>query len=274
MKKIINLYLLVNLILVQTSIFAQKADGEVLGAEIEDSHLNFVPIPFAPVREADLFWQKRVVREIDINEKINLPFKYAKLPLIRTIQEAVCSGDLVVYDADTDMFSKALDKYNACKIGASSSSMEIIDPISLLPKIVEINSPLAENTVVKYRLVEDWYFSEKTGTMKVFIMAIVPIREVFSSEGIFIGYSPMYWVNYDQVRDILAGTKAFNIKNDERFLNWDDVLQERVFASTVIYESNIFDRNIAAYATGVDALLESNRVEQDILVQDHDAWTY
>lgn len=274
MKKIFNLFLLLNFMHVQTSVFAQSTDAEVMGLENENSNLNFLPLPFPPVRDADLFWQKRLVREIDINEKINLPFKYAKLPLIRVIQEAVCLGDLVVYDADTEMFAKSIVKENACKIGSSMTSMEMIDPITLLPSIVEIKSPLAENTVIKYRLVEDWYFSEKTGTMKVFILAILPIREVFSSEGIFIGYSPMYWVNYGQVRDLLANTKAFNIKNDERFLNWDDVLQERVFSSRVIYESNIFDRNIADYATSVDALLEINRIEQEILVQDHDAWTY
>lgn len=51
----------------------------------------------------------------------------------------------------------------------------------------------------------------------------------------------MYWVNYGQVRDFLANTKASNIENDEqqRFLNWDDVLQERVFANRV-FMSQIF----------------------------------
>ena len=33
-------------------------------------------IPYDHIREADVFWSKRIFREIDVNEKMNLVFKF------------------------------------------------------------------------------------------------------------------------------------------------------------------------------------------------------
>ena len=37
-------------------------------------------LPYDHVREADIFWEKRVWRVIDIREKMNLPFAYPERP--------------------------------------------------------------------------------------------------------------------------------------------------------------------------------------------------
>ena len=39
-------------------------------------------------------------------------------------------------------------------------------------------------------------------------------------------------------------------------------------------ESNVHDRNIQEYATGVDALLESDRVKYENFNYEHDLWNY
>ena len=260
--------------LFKISCIAQSSDGSDNIRDKDKFGMHYTALSQEPVKEPDLIWQKRAVREIDVNEKLNLPFKFAKLPLISILQTAVCTGDLKVYDADEEIFARELRRTEACNIGELVSTMEMINPISFEVESKPVVMPLSIQSIVKYRLVEDWYFNEKTSTMKVKILAIVPIREVYSSEGIFVGYSPMYWVPYGVIKDLLANSKAFNIKNDERFLSWADVLSERIFTSNVIYESNIFDRNIASYATGVDAIIESNRVEEVIFVQEHDSWSY
>jgi hypothetical protein len=48
----------------------------------------------------------------------------------------------------------------------------------------------------------------------------------------------------------------------------------RTFNSLVIKESNAFDRKIAEYNTGIDALLEADRVEQVLFETEHDVWSY
>jgi hypothetical protein len=45
-----------------------------------------------------------------------------------------------------------------------------------------------------------------------------------------------------------------------------------MFSSFVNKESNVYDRPVAAYATGIDALLEAERVKNDIQLIEHDVW--
>ena len=83
------------------------------------------------------------------------------------------------------------------------------------------------------------------------------------------GIAPVADSAYDAVRarfDILGLTEedVFNPKNDAVRYSWDDLMEARMFSSYVIKESNVFDRRISEYASGVDALMESERVKNDI----------
>ena len=89
-----------------------------------------------------------------------------------------------------------------------------------------------------------------------------------------VGYGAMYWIYYPDLRPILARYEVFNPKNDAVRLSWEDVFEARLFTSFITYESNVHDRFVAAYATGVDALLESDRIKQEMFEFEHDLWTY
>lgn len=47
-----------------------------------------------------------------------------------------------------------------------------------------------------------------------------------------------------------------------------------MFGSYIIKESNVYDRYISSYTTGIDALLESERIKNDIFIFEHDLWEY
>jgi hypothetical protein len=51
-------------------------------------------------------------------------------------------------------------------------------------------------------------------------------------------------------------------------------MESRMFSSYVIKESNVFDRRISEYASGIDALMESERVRNEIFEKEHDMWSY
>jgi hypothetical protein len=48
----------------------------------------------------------------------------------------------------------------------------------------------------------------------------------------------------------------------------------RMFESYIYKESNVYDRNIQEYATGMDAQLESERIKQHLFETEHDMWEY
>lgn len=242
-------------------------------------------VPYDPVREADIFWSKRIFREIDVNEKMNLPFKYPRQPLIAIIHTAAMEGELTVYDPDIVQeglerkegydFIKPLSVDDVKGIGARTDTTTQIDPITLEEKTVYVNQKLEWRDIVRFRLKEDWFFDENTSTFQVRILGIAPVREVKSSEGIFVGYSPMYWVYYPDLRPILTKYEVYNPKNDAIRLSWEDFFEARLFTSFITKESNVLDRKIGEYvAGGIDALLESDRIKQEMFEFEHDLWTY
>ncbi|MFT4971184.1 MAG: hypothetical protein ACI9JY_000382, partial [Saprospiraceae bacterium] len=45
-------------------------------------------LPYEHVREADIMWEKRIWRVIDIREKMNLPFGYPERPFFSILMDA------------------------------------------------------------------------------------------------------------------------------------------------------------------------------------------
>jgi gliding motility associated protien GldN len=84
----------------------------------------------------------------------------------------------------------------------------------------------------------------------------------------------MYWCYYPDLRPILAKYEVFNPQNDAVRLSWEDVFESRRFESYIYKESNVYDRQIKEYATGVDLLLESDRIKNEMFVFEHDLWNY
>ena len=53
-----------------------------------------------------------------------------------------------------------------------------------------------------------------------------------------------------------------------------DLFEKRYFTSYIIKEDNAFDRPIASYARGMDALAESERIKELLFNMEHDMWHY
>jgi gliding motility associated protien GldN len=234
-------------------------------------------IPYDYIREADVFWAKRIWRTIDVREKMNLPFKYPQQPLIQILHTAAKNGELTVYDnsvVDADQFKQVLSVEDVKKIGSRTDTVMQINPITLEEEQVIQKNELTWDKIVKYKVKEDWFFDEETSTMMVRIIGIAPIMEDFDASGNYRGDMTMYWIYYPDLRPILAKYEVFNPKNDAVRMSWEDIFEARLFESYIYKESNVHDRNIQEYATGVDALLESDRVKQGLFEFEHDLWNY
>ncbi|MCB9227292.1 MAG: gliding motility protein GldN [Chitinophagales bacterium] len=234
-------------------------------------------IEYDDIREADVFWTKRIWRTIDVREKMNLIFSYPQMPLIDIIHSAAASGELTVYDMsvlNADQFLDTLAVEKVGMIGNSVDTISRINPITLQQEeIVQVNE-FDPQKVIKYKIKEDWFFDEETSTFQVRILGIAPVIESYSSDGNYLGDETMYWVYYPQLRPIISKYEAYNTGNDAIRLSWEDIFEARLFDSYITKESNVYDRVIQEYATGLDALFESDRIKDELFNFEHDLWSY
>ncbi len=232
-------------------------------------------LPYDPVREADIFYEKRIWRIIDVREKMNLPFAYPPRPLVSIIMDAAKSGELTVFSNEAEDFSLPLSPEEVAAQGASVDTVTTFDPETYEEKIKIVTNELNPEDIKRFRIKEVWFFDKEVSTLQVRILGIAPMKEVKDENGNFLYETPMFWVNYPNARDILAKERVYNITgNDASPLSWEDLMEMRFFSSYIMKESNVFDRRLEEYLSGVDLLLEGEKIKREIFNFEHDLWSY
>ena len=231
-------------------------------------------LPYPPLREADIFWEKRVWRVIDTRQKMNQPFSYPALPFAKILLEMAkkYGNDVPLFIADE--FTQRLIIEDLERRLGSVETISVYNPENdeYVTKVVK--NDFDWSTVNMFRLKEDWMFDEQTSTMIVRILGIAPIRDVIDDNGNLRGQEAMFWAYYPSLRQYLVKYDVFNPANNAITLSWDDLFEMRHFASYIIKESNIYDRRISDYAAGRDALLESENIKKAIMEFEHNLWSY
>ena len=232
------------------------------------------PIPYDNIREADVFWEKRVWRMIDFREKLNLPFANPKEPFAEIIIDNILKGELEAFSALDDEFTLRLDKTTLeNKLYKTDTSIWLTEEGFMDTAIYQTTPDYAEYQ--KIRIKEDWIFDEETSTMQVRIIGLGLMKaRVDPLTGDVLGDEMMFWVYYPDLRNILINHEAFNPHNDGIAMTWDDVMEMRMFSSYVIKESNVYDRSIEDYLTGIDAVLEGEEIKGEIFRFEHEVWEY
>ncbi len=232
-------------------------------------------IPYDHLREADVFWEKRMWRVIDFKEKMNLPFAYPKLPLAQVLIDAVKSGEVTAFNPLSDEFDIPYTSEQVNGKLYRVDTITVFDPDTYEETKQVVNSDFDPVWVSKLWIKEDWIFDEETSTIVCRIVGIAPVRElVDEASGITIGDELMFWLHYPSLREFLATKPVFNNFNDAVRLSWEDVFEMRLFSSYIIKESNVYDRTVENYATGIDAVLESERLKEKIFKFEHELWEF
>ena len=123
---------------------------------------------------------------------------------------------------------------------------------------------------------EIWFFDKETSTMNVRILGIAPLIDVKDDQGNFRYEAPLFWVYYPHAREMFARHRVFTMGgNTNATISWEDLFEMRHFASYIYKESNVYDRKIEEYPlSGVDLLMESEKIKNDIFNYEHDLWQY
>ena len=282
MKTVIFILLLV----FSTSLSAQychPAEGEVLNGLYIPAHREFNTISYTSLREADVMWDKRIWRVMDLREKINHPLYFPVNPIpSRTsfmqmiMHQLTCEsveGMLTPYDVLDDEFTVRLSKSEVIEKTFTKEELTVENDNGDLETIT-VDNPFEFSAVKRLRLKEEWFFDNQKSVMEVRIIGLCPVMEMFDEMGEYKGEKPMVWLYFPELRVPMSKTAMFNTKNRAATLTYDQLFMKRRFSSYIFKETNVYDRKIDTYKQDLDLLLESKQIEHDIFQFEQDLWEY
>lgn len=255
------------------------------GAYIKQHNLTKQVIPYPHLREADVMWAKRIWQVIDLREKMNHPLYYPLEPiedrkcLFDVIRHAaLVEGSITAYGLgptnDDDEFRYPLSHAALDSLMNPVSESSYIDPDTEEEVFETKANPITADKITQYKLKEDWIFDRQRSERYVRIIGILPMMEEYNDDGSKRGYRELFWVYYPYARYTFVNYDVLNPKNGAQRITFEDLFQKRLFSSYVVEEENVYNRSILAYARGVDALLESDRIKTKLFETEHDLWSY
>lgn len=128
--------------------------------------------------------------------------------------------------------------------------------------------------IIQYRLKEEWFFDKERSVLDQRILGIAPVVENKDDQNQVIGTKELFWIYFPECRFVFNNYFYFNTQNDASQMSFDDMFWKRQFSSTIYKENNVYDRKIETYKVGVDALMESNRITEEIRNFEHDVWSF
>ncbi|MDF2437162.1 MAG: gliding motility protein GldN [Bacteroidota bacterium] len=243
-------------------------------------------IPYTHLREADVMWSKRVWRVIDLREKMNHPLYYPAQPILDRKSLFDVIKDAALKDGTITCFGNpALDDEFKMELTKSEIEKQLVhwDSTNQAPDPnnpdLMIAAPIKDVDVTaekiwKYWIKEDWFFDKQRSVLDVRIIGICPVIEKVSGGVGTGGDSPQFWIYFPEARPVFANQEVYMRHNDAERRTLEDIFWKRMFSSYVRKETNVYDRYISEYKLGIDALLESDRVKEDIFKYEHDLFHF
>lgn len=281
MKKV-TVFLLFSIALSFVSI---NADAQVLdGIYVKEHHPARKVVPYTHLREADVFWMKRIWRRIDLKQKTNQVFYYPETPaqgrmnLFDVIKNALLNeGTLTAYNPGTvipdDEFKEPFTLEEVQNIFVRQDTQQVMNlqgeyETTIVP--VELKSV----DIKAYEIKEEWFFDKQRSVMEARVIGLCPLKDKFSSSGEYVGVQNLFWIYFPEARYVFINAEVYNRFNDAARLTYDDIFHKRMFSSYITKESNVYDRTISMYKTGIDALLEAEAIKEKVFNTEHDLWSF
>ncbi len=240
--------------------------------------LNKRPIPQAYNREADVAWGKRIWRDLDMRERLNHPLYFpidnqaCRISLFQIISKHILTGEITAF-GDEEFYRPFSLNEARNKLVHEQYLKEIsYDSLGNEHEIVvrSFDSTSVFSSVIKVRMKEDWYLNSGRSDVEVRIVALGFYEYIEEKEA----YKELFWVFFPAIKPILAKYRVFNPRNTDDNSSFDDLFTRREFSSVIIKETNAYDRYIADYCKGIDALMELDRIKNDLFKFEHDLWHY
>ena len=253
-----------------------------------------LPLEYEFLRADDALYTQRVWREIDIREKINLPFRYQAQDdngdqrfiniLVKAVRDNLKNGNAVAFNGDDDRFTTFLDSSAFERAISGGSQCDTVpqycidDPTKICKYMVICNT-VNPDDIVKFRIKEEWVFDREASRMFVRILGIAPLRTIMAPDGITErGTAPLFWVYYPDLRGVLAKYEVYNPKNmGVSRMTWEELFEARMFSSYVIKSTldNPMNKMLRSLINDpILRLLEGDNIKDKIFNYEQNLWSY
>lgn len=249
-----------------------------------------VPLDYEHIREDDAVYRQRLWREIDVREKINLPFVYkaddnnGNQRFINILLNAIKKDSITAFNPMDDRFTTPISLAEITKtLIGEPKTIQVPDwakdpdgskGIMKDSVIIDEYNP---DIVQKYMIKEDIVFDKESSRMHVRILGIAPLKTITNPDGSFRAVTPMFWIYYPDIRPLLAKYEAYNGKNYGARLSWEELFESRMFASRIVKSTidNPYDQFIEAFIKDpILRLLEGDNIKEKIFNYEQDLWSY
>lgn len=244
----------------------------------KENSVNRRFIPYTHLREGDVTWEKRVWREIDMREKQNQQLYFpvdpvvSRISFLQLITKYILSNQLLAFQDEEFLnpYEPAVIRQKLVKIDTVVQSSFLEDGTEVTTRVGTADSTWMFRQFRKIRVKEDWFFDKQKSVLEVRILGL----GIFTYDEEKEAPREQFWVYFPACRPFFAKHEVYNWKNDAERRTFEDIFWKRQFASVATKETNVFDRQIMEYTKGIDALLESDRIKNDIFRWEHDLWHF
>lgn len=227
------------------------------------------------VDDRDILWSKVVYEKIDLNERLNFSllfpieddlYESTRKSLWRVLKENILNGNITkVYNSRNDNFRDLMPNNEI--IESVKTELDYGDG-EVYPS--EINSA----DITAYNIKGIWYFDKRRGELMYRLLGIQPLGKDITNPDDELKNTKLFWIWYPSIREILHTELVFNDTSNANRISFDQLLLSRRFSSYIFKEDNLYnDRAIGAYKrNGLDYILESQRIKDEILNFEQDLW--
>ncbi|MBR6292568.1 MAG: gliding motility protein GldN [Bacteroidales bacterium] len=286
MRRIIIILLLVS---ISFSVASQVTEGTM---RCDGINAGQAPMPYPFLRESDVLWSTCLWKTIDLHESFN-QFMYfptdtfhveGRVNLATLLWDAVAAGEIPIFEddelkipIDNELFVMQYTKADTIQleIGYDEEDNELYETI-IRPHYFE------PSEVYSYALREVWFIGKQDTRQDSRRIALAPLKHevVERGNGAFTidkGIVPIFWIPMQNpaVRTFLARHTAFiDGSNNALQPSWDYIFVSQRYSAYVTRESNRYLREVTKYLTGIDAILESEAIEEKVFEIGDDMWEY
>lgn len=249
------------------------------------------PLLYEHIREDDAVYRQRLWREIDVHEKMNLPFIYradddnGNQRFINILLNTIKSGEASAFSPTDDRFTTPM---TMAEITKQLVGEPVVIPVPDWSKDPDGSKGITKDSIIqnefnpddaveKYWIKEDVIFDKESSRLHVRILGIAPLKTIRNSDGSFRDVTPLFWVYYPDLRPMLSKFEAYNGKNFGARLSWEELFESRMFSSRIIKSTfdNPYDQFIAGYVKDpILRLLEGDNIKEKIFNYEQDLWSY